>query len=221
MNPSKKDGTMSVFEKLTSVQKQELERIISLVEYDRGEVVFKQGMPGNNAVYLKSGVVKKFVDMPDGSKRIFDVVFAPDFISLLMIYDGNENSYSVTALEKSTIGLVDMAQVKNWTLQNADFAYGLLDYNCAVYQNLLHKMSIMYARHLRGKLVNTLFWLGRGLDEFSLPLSRVEIGQYLGVTPENISAVLQEMKRDGMIELSGRKIKFINKERMLNLAQWG
>jgi CRP/FNR family transcriptional regulator len=221
MDPPKATGKMGVFDKLTSVQKEELEHKLSLVSYDRGEVVIKQGMPGDNAVYLTAGAVKKFVGLPSGGKRIFDVVFAPGFISLLLIYDGNENPYSVTALEKSTIGLVDMSLIKNWSLQNADFAFELLNYNCIVYQNLLHKMSIMYARHLRGKLVSTLFWLGRGQAEFSLPLSRVEIGEYLGVTPENISAVLQEMKRDGMIELSGRHIKIINKERMKELAQRG
>jgi CRP/FNR family transcriptional regulator, anaerobic regulatory protein len=57
--------------------------------------------------------------------------------------------------------------------------------------------------------------LGRQSDLLVLPMSRQDIGSYLGLVIETVSRTLNKMQEDGLIHVHGRQIKILD---MKNLA---
>lgn len=60
--------------------------------------------------------------------------------------------------------------------------------------------------------------LGRSGDRFMIPMSRDDIGSYLGLVIETVSRTLSKMQDDGLIAVNGRDVQVLDKARLYNLA---
>ncbi len=60
--------------------------------------------------------------------------------------------------------------------------------------------------------------LGRQSDLLVLPMSRQDIGSYLGLVIETVSRTLNKMQEDGLIHVHGRQIKILNMKSLASMA---
>jgi len=60
--------------------------------------------------------------------------------------------------------------------------------------------------------------LGRSGDRFMIPMSREDIGSYLGLVIETVSRTLSKMQDDGLIRVNGREVEILNKPTLNTLA---
>jgi CRP/FNR family transcriptional regulator, anaerobic regulatory protein len=60
--------------------------------------------------------------------------------------------------------------------------------------------------------------LGRSGDRFMIPMSREDIGSYLGLVIETVSRTLSKMQDDGLIRVNGRDVEILDKPSLNGLA---
>ena len=60
--------------------------------------------------------------------------------------------------------------------------------------------------------------LGRPADLLVLPMSRQDIGSYLGLVIETVSRTLNKMQEDGLISVHGRQVRILDMKRLSSLA---
>lgn len=60
--------------------------------------------------------------------------------------------------------------------------------------------------------------LGRSGDRFMIPMSREDIGSYLGLVIETVSRTLSKMQDDGLIRVNGREVELLNRPVFNTLA---
>jgi len=60
--------------------------------------------------------------------------------------------------------------------------------------------------------------LGRSGDRFMIPMSREDIGSYLGLVIETVSRTLSKMQDDGLIRVNGRDVEILNRPTLNALA---
>jgi CRP/FNR family transcriptional regulator len=60
--------------------------------------------------------------------------------------------------------------------------------------------------------------LGRSEQRFMIPMSREDIGSYLGLVIETVSRTLSKMQDDGLIAVNGREVQILKKDKLYNLA---
>lgn len=60
--------------------------------------------------------------------------------------------------------------------------------------------------------------LGRSEQRFMIPMSREDIGSYLGLVIETVSRTLSKMQDEGLIAVNGREVQILNKEKLYSLA---
>lgn len=60
--------------------------------------------------------------------------------------------------------------------------------------------------------------LGRSGQRFMIPMSREDIGSYLGLVIETVSRTLSKMQDDGLIAVNGREVLILNREKLYSLA---
>ena len=60
--------------------------------------------------------------------------------------------------------------------------------------------------------------LGRPAELLVLPMSRQDIGSYLGLVIETVSRTLNKMQEDGIISVHGRQVRILDMKRLSNMA---
>jgi CRP/FNR family transcriptional regulator len=48
-------------------------------------------------------------------------------------------------------------------------------------------------------------------DKFLLPLTRSEMGEYIGTTRETVTRMIHDLSQDGIIEVNSKTLRILNK----------
>ena len=80
------------------------------------------------------------------------------------------------------------------------------------YERMVHLMLDLYARLRLAGLCDG--------DSFSLPLTQETLADALGLSIVHVNRTLQQIRRDGLLQLAGGQVTLLQPERMAALADW-
>lgn len=185
--------------------------------FKHGEVIFKEGVPFKNIAYIRSGLVKLHKIGINNREQILKIVKAPNYVGIPIAIGHNIAQYSVTVLEDAVVCFISIETFKCLLQENKDFAYHIIVDLCKNeldnYKNCLHKVQKQSAGLLADTLLNFASSIYQSL-EFKLPLSRQEIADLIGTSRENVSRMLSDFQKDGIIEIKSKIIRIKNVKRL-------
>lgn len=185
------------------------------------DVIIRQGEAITEFIYLKEGLVKLYRDTPQGSQII--AIGKPfDFVSLLSVFADERYSYSVSALEDSTICVLKLDQVKKQVLENGKFAMKLITTMNRATDKIFFGYLDNHQKRLIGRIAGVILFFSEiyQSDVFDIPISRKEISQLVGMTIENVIRAISDLRKDGLIRAYGKNIEIIDKERLKKIFQY-
>ena len=188
----------------------------------KGARLLRSGQAANRVYVLHNGAFKSLVGLADGRQRIVGFHEAGDWLGL----EGMSGIYraDLVALEPSQVCELDLRQLESLAAR----VPALQRHLCrAMAQALVHAQGQQFAlgsMHVRERLVRFLLELSRryaqrGLspDEFTLRMSREDIGEYLGFRLETVSRVFTELHRAGIIGLARRRVRLLDRAALLEI----
>ncbi len=211
----------------SSVNQMEISRLCNhKVEkfYSKGEVILKEKNNIEEFVYLKSGLVKLFRSASHGKEQIITIAKPFDFVSLLSVFSDTNYNYSVTALEDSVTCNMDLAEIKQLTATNGDFALNIIEKMSKVSDMIILESLEIRQKHLPGRVAYILLHFAEHIyedNEFELPMSRKEVAEYIGMTTENVIRALSDFKKDKIIKIFGKTIEIIDKDKLRTISEFG
>ncbi|MBI5165331.1 MAG: helix-turn-helix domain-containing protein [Magnetospirillum sp.] len=169
--------------------------------------VFREGDLADHVFSISTGAVKLYKLMSDGRRQIIGFLFSGDMFGLAV-----DGGYAYTAETVSPTQVCRFAHRKLDSLRDEIprlekklFAMALKDLVTAQEQMLL-----LGRKTAKEKVATFLVQLScraqiQGLppSPLSLPMSRADIADYLGLTIETVSRTFTHLKRDGAIGLPG------------------
>ncbi len=170
-----------------------------------GTPVFREGDPAEWVYSVSTGALKLYKLLSDGRRQIVCFLFPGDLFGL-----GSDDGYAYTAETLVPTQICRFSQRKLETFRGATprlerriFAMTLHDLLAAQEQMLL-----LGRKTAREKVASFVLDLSRratlrGLPEnpVTLPMSRADIADYLGLTIETVSRIFSHLKRAKLIEL--------------------
>ncbi len=192
--------------------------------YSKGEVIINQGEEISNFLYMKAGLVKLFRKLPDGKDQIISFACPMDFVSLLSVFSSNKYKYSVSSVMDSTVCAIDMGFLKNHALSNPRFVMNLMSKVSEATDKLIIENLEIKRKQLRGRVAHVLLFFADhvfGGLEFELPVSRREVGEYIGMTTENVIRSLSEFRNHGIINIFGKNIYIKDRKRLEAISEFG
>ena len=203
----------------------ELEKIIKRVRpLQRGEYLFHAGDKFQQIYAVRSGALKAYKTTEDGNEQILGFYLPGELLGLDAI-DNMEHVCTTVALETSSFCSIPFQRLEDL---------------CHRIPGLQHQMYRLMSRELStenesllllGKksaeekiatfLVNLstrLHMLGYSATEFRLPMSRQEIGNYLGLTVETVSRIFSRLQKDDLITIDRKLIKITNSDALHNMC---
>ena len=186
----------------------DLPRLAAVVHTGRfapHQTLFQEGDPASEVFNLLEGTVKLYKSLPDGRTQITGFLSAGDFMGLAS--DGHY-AYSAEAVTK----------VKVCRFQRRDLLALLRDFPTMVERLLTmtsdelaiaqEQMLLLGRKTAQEKVMSFLLALSRraqrrGRDgrTLSLPMSRADIADYLGLTIETVSRTMTKLRQRGVIRL--------------------
>ncbi len=199
-------------QRLSSQELLRLSKNCTEVNFKKEEIIFKQESFSSNIAYLKHGLAKVHITGPK-NEQIIRIAQAPAYLGIPTTINEKTNKYSATSIENTTVCFIDIETFRHFINHNGSFAYEIILELC---QNEIYSFTKCVNRtqkQIHGRVAEALLMFLDEVyksNEYELPLSRIEFGNFLDATRESVSRVLTEFNQDGLIEIKGRKIKILN-----------
>lgn len=194
------------------------------ITFQKGEKIIKQGAFTQNIVFVKSGIFKVHLTGPIHKDEILKINKGPFFVGVPDVFANKIHSYSVTALDEVVACFIEYSGYKYLIQNNGKFALELINTLSqgivAHYKYCVNKMQ----KQLTATFAEALLYFSDYIfqnDEFTLPLTRVEFGEYIGTTRETVTKIIHDFTVDHIIEVEGRNIQIINKELLHKISESG
>lgn len=171
------------------------------MSFGRNEEIFGEGEPADYVYQVGSGAVRTMRFSSDGRRQILAFHLPGDIFGLEL---GQTHGFSAEAVADSDIVMVRRSQLEKAAAQDPCAARALL----VLTQQVLHSArehALLLTRKGAGERVAVfLHQLAQRLvsnHEIDLPMSRADIGDYLGLTIESVSRAFSEMEHNHEIDL--------------------
>jgi CRP/FNR family transcriptional regulator, anaerobic regulatory protein len=169
------------------------------------EDLFLDGDEADHAFEVLDGIVCAYRILPEGERQIVAFYYPGDFLGYCCI--GN-HSYSAQALTTVRVRRIPRATLERTIQQKPDVAQRFLRIAGVELTATRDHLACLAAKSAAARIALFLLGLSRrnkilGQDpsHIRLPMTRTDIGDYLGLTIETVSRTLGRMKRKGLIEI--------------------
>lgn len=201
-----------------------LEAILQHKNLQAGENLFDEGEPANYVYNLTSGCLKLYKLLPDGRRQVTGFLFAGDFVGL-----ANSDDYIYSAEAVSDVELCRFEKTKLDNLMDAHVNFekrllGMARFELAEAQEQILMLGRKTAKERIASFIVMLSERaarrGHTTNPVEFPMSRNDIGDYLGLTTETVSRTLTRLRKSGAISLdTDRSITINERETLAEIAE--
>ncbi|WP_203414209.1 Crp/Fnr family transcriptional regulator [Entomobacter blattae] len=197
-----------------------LNTITNTMNVSPGKILMEEGEEALNYFSVSSGTVKLFKLMPDGRRHIIGFAGAGHFLGLT---NDGKYSYSAEVLEETRLCRFSHSKLE----QLFDLYPSLRKEILKEAINLLafsQDQMLLLGRKTSQEKVASFLVVCRGKDiventVISLPMTRLDIADYLGLTMETVSRTFGWLKKQKMISfLDSHHVKIENPTALYDLA---
>jgi CRP/FNR family transcriptional regulator len=183
-----------------------LEQIVSHRHYTPGQTIFGEGEAADYVYNLSGGDVRLYKLLADGRRQITGFLRPGDFLGLVKqdVY-----AYGAEAIDNVDLCCMRVIDLERLLRELPAVRDRLLDMSRDEMAAAQEQMLLLGRKSAREKVLSFLLLRAQhdyDLDEdetavLDLPMSRTDIGDYLGLTIETVSRTFTTLKEEGLIEL--------------------
>lgn len=192
--------------------------------FGSGELITRFNENPGALYVVGSGAVKSFYYDADGNERITSFYLPGEVFGLEGL---NHRNLSIANKMLTTGHLLRLPFSQLFYLLSRDLQFSKYLVELLSYETFdARRMSIInghYTAEVRLAYFLLNLWTRLKAKSqqdhvLTLPMTRIEIGNFLGLTPETISRCLALFKRNNWIESRGRKIKLVDMDSLAQLV---
>ena len=210
-----KSGAVSV---LDNSELCALEEGCSKIQYEKGELIFKEGGPVQHIIYIRKGFVKLVKKGVGGKDFILSISKKGSYLGIQNLDESIKTNYfSAITLSKSEVCFIDKHCFSNLLKQNGEFALKVLSTVFRDEMNYFDRLVKNVQQQLPGRLANTISYFSKevyGKNSFTLNLTQTEIAALIGTSRESVSRILKEFQDMGIITLKNNVLTILNEKRL-------
>lgn len=193
-------------------------------EVKKGETIFEEGNPLNGVYCIKEGVCKLVKMNSQGKDTILKLVKKGELLGQRTVFSEEISNLSAIAVEDMKICFIPKGELIGFYENNAKFSMEVTKDFCSQLKEANDFAANHTHRTVKQRLAITLLNIKdtNGLSPegyLQLQLSREEIASMVGTATESCIRLLSEFKKEGLIELSGKKIKLLDEKSLQALAE--
>lgn len=192
--------------------------------FQKGEFLFNQGEPFNAIFAIRTGAVKTYTTALTGEEQITGFNLASELVGLPG-YGQDNYPLSAKALETTTVCELPINQLEKLFDELPSLRKQVMNnMSCEIRQDQQMMMQLS-KKSADERLAYFLLELShryqrRGFSpkSFRLPMSRIDISNYLGLAVETVSRIFTRFQNNQLIANEGKEVTLIDMEGLFLLA---
>ena len=190
-----------------------------VVRCSPGYMVYLQGTQATCFYFLKEGRVKSFIQSEDGAERVLTVFESGSLLGEAAFFDGLPRVSSAVALSPCQLVPIDRELVSQQFAQDPALAMSMIRYLARKVRMLSDHLDHMAFRPAKWRVAEHILSLSPG-DSFTA-CNQEEIAAGVSASRVTVSRILNELVREGLVELGYRKIRILDREELKNRCLGG
>jgi CRP-like cAMP-binding protein len=212
---------------LRAIPNDDLEVIVrrgQMRTFPRATVIYRRGEPGGSLMVLLSGRIKISNVSPEGKEVVLNFLRAGDLNGEIAVLDGKERTADALALEETRAVVISARDLLPMLMSNPS---ALLDITVTLCEKLRAISAIvedntreMRARAASGllRLVQRHGMISEKTVRLDLLLSQQDLGNYLGISRENVSRQLRRLRFANVVDIEDGHIVITDKDGLEEIA---
>ncbi len=191
---------------------------------NRGEHLFRAGDPFQSVYAVRSGSVKTYTVSEDGTEQVTGFHLPGELFGLDAITAG-KHPCSAIALEATSVCEVPFDRLEELGAEVPSLPRQMLR---VMSKAILHDQTLLAylsrksaEERLAGFLLSlSQRFASRGFSarEFNLSMSRIDIGNYLGLAEETVSRLFTRFQEQGLLAVERKHVRLSDLDRLRQLA---
>jgi CRP/FNR family transcriptional regulator len=175
-------------------------------------------------MYMEKGLAKVFLE--DGvNSLILKIVPEGNMLGLTSVNsDNNTYQYSSMAYIDSEIKQIDMRFFQQLLNQNPAFSREVINILGANSVQINGRFFCLTHKQSYGRLADILLCLSERIFRkyaFDLPLSRKDLADLSGLSPETVIRMLKKFNDEGLVKMDGKHFTILDPDKMKQISEKG
>ena len=217
----------SLFSALPESQLCAISEVKNLIPHRRGQILYYEGTKPLGIFCVNAGVIKVYKTASNGKEQILYLAKAGDFLGYSALLGEENYTSSAMIIEDAKICFIPREAFLGSMVKNAEFFKRITKQICHELGVMEEKLTDASQKSIRERLALLLLQLantygvdGGGYQRINLLLTREELAGMVGTATESVIRLLSEFKKDGLIELEGKKILLKDKKGLARLSDF-
>ncbi len=205
------------------VNDNELDEIIAIArvkEVKQGAPIFFEGDEAPGFYMVAEGKVKIFKTSLDGREQILHIFDAGEPFGEVAVFHGRLFPANAVALSNSRLVFFPRDDFIELVKLNPAIALNMLAMLSLRLRRFATQIEHLSLKEVPGRLASHLLYLCEeqgDLDRVTLDIPKGQLASLLGANPETLSRIFAKMSKEGIIEVNGKQISIVDRERLLEL----
>lgn len=210
----------SLLSELNETYKNKVIHTSVCLSYKKGELIYREGNMPSGLLCLITGKVKIFKEGIGGRQQIVRMAKPIGFIGYRAFFAEEMHIASAEALEDSIVCRIRTELIFDIVRQTPEFAMNIIRALATDLGFSNRRTVTLTQKHIRGRLAEALLVLketyGYEADNRTLKicLSREDLANLSNMTTANAIRTLSNFASEGIVELEGKKIIILDKEKL-------
>ena len=211
-----------------AVSNADLHRLETIIErgrpLQRGDHVFRAGDLFGSIYAVRSGAVKTYRLTPEGDEQVMGFHLPGELFGLGGLGSGRHPNNAL-ALETASVCEVPFTRIESLSQELPGLQRHLFQRLGREISDDEQLLVLLTKRSAEERIAALLVSLSaryrrRQLSDtrFRLPMSRGDIGNYLGLVMETVSRVLTRLQNQGVIQVTGREVQIMEPRSLREIA---
>ncbi len=211
-----------------SIGMEDMEQLDRVVRNRRpmavGDHLYRSGQPLSALYVAREGAFKTTITDEQGQSQVIGFHLPGELIGLDALGSG-AHACAAQALTQANVCEVPLSQLESIAAQVPGLQHQLLRIIGQSINRDHSHLEMLGVKSASDRMALFLYGLseryrllGRPAELIVLPMSRQDIGSYLGLVIETVSRTLNKMQEDGLIGVHGRQVKILDMKRLSSMA---
>jgi CRP-like cAMP-binding protein len=192
--------------------------------YKKGQLVFFEGNRPSGLYCINRGKVKVYQIGTQGKEQIVRLAKEGDILGYRSLISGESYNASATAIEDSVLCYISRKTFFDLLQENSELSSRVMQLLSHDLRTAETRITALAQKPVRERLAETILTLkefyGTENDGATInaTLTREDIANIVGTATETAIRLLSEFKDEKLIDLVGKKIKILNRDKIVKAA---
>jgi len=206
----------------------DIDRVDKIIQRSRplhaGDHLYRTGDPFRSIYAVRSGSIKTYLVDEDGIEQVTGFYLPGEVLG----FDGigtQKHVCNMLALETSSVCEIPFERLEELSLQIPTLQHHMFQLMSKQIESDHQMMLTLSKKNAEGRIATLLLSLSRryarrnlSASAMRLPMSRMDMGNFLGLTIETVSRTLSRLHKEDVIGVDGREIVLKNHQRLDELC---